>query len=438
MSDGSSLTLVWWSGVVFFLMALTYLSSVEASISNLSQVARKVLAEREGGNDEILNAISEDKFRILIPLHLGIQISSITLAILTTTLVVQASVPQPVLVAFLIMTAVVLLFRQLIPRLLVRRNPEKKLVLLLPIFRKIYRLLHSIALPISGTLNFLKRREPLEEVEARGEEETRDEEIQAFLDVGQEEGILEAEDSPLIQSVVEFGDKLVKDVMTSRSAMVAIDETATVDELRRIMVSSRHSRVPVYRGQMDHVVGITYVRHLLAYLERGSPADPIAPLVRPAHCVPETKRISELLKELQKSAYHMAIVVDEFGGVAGLVTMEDLLEEIVGEIRDEDEIPAPDIVDEGDGRYAVRGGVGVERLEKLFDLSLGDTDYSTVAGLIVTYLGRLPRVGERFECRGLQVEVVDADTRKIHMVRLSKSVSSPSSGPACPAPGKRD
>jgi CBS domain containing-hemolysin-like protein len=255
------------------------------------------------------------------------------------------------------------------------------------------------------------------QTEAKGGD-TSGEEIQAYLEIGEDEGIIEKEDSKLIQSVVEFGDTLVKEVMTPRTKIVACDEKASLGELREIMVQNCHSRIPVYRDDPDHVVGFAYIRHLLAHYSKGRESDSIKSIVYPAFFVPETKRVSALLKELQERGDHAAIVIDEFGGVSGLVTMEDLLEEIVGEIRDEDQVKVSEIVDEGGGRYVVRGGTEIHLLEELSGRKFAGAGDATVAGLVTTFLGRVPSPGEEFEMGGLQVRILDADRKRVHRLRI--------------------
>jgi CBS domain containing-hemolysin-like protein len=192
-----------------------------------------------------------------------------------------------------------------------------------------------------------------------------------------------------------------------------------------MMIESKYSRLPVYREQLDHIEGIIYVRDLLACWAQGLADKTAVELARPTYFVPETKPIDELLREMQKAKAQMAIVIDEYGGLAGIVTLEDLIEEIVGEIEDEDE-PEPegaeaDIVDEADGRYIVRGNVEVGKLERLFEAELAADDFTTVAGLVINQLGHLPGVGETLDFRGLRFEVLEADERRVARVRIERT-----------------
>jgi CBS domain containing-hemolysin-like protein len=211
--------------------------------------------------------------------------------------------------------------------------------------------------------------------------------------------------------------------MTPRTDIIALPSTATVREARDVMVDSKYSRLPVYREQIEDVVGIIYVRDLLTYWAESREGESIEPLLRPAYFVPETKSVDELLEEMQKAHVQLALVIDEYGGLAGLLTVEDILEEIVGEIEDED-IESEDIieiVESDDGYYDVLGSTEVGKIERLFDLEIEDDDFTTIAGLVINESGRVPTPGTRLNFRGLDVEVLEADERRIGRLRLRRT-----------------
>jgi putative hemolysin len=196
-----------------------------------------------------------------------------------------------------------------------------------------------------------------------------------------------------------------------------------VREAREVMLDSKYSRLPVYRDQMDNVEGIIYVRDLLQGWSEGTEDENIRPLIRQVYFVPETKPVDELLKEMQKAHVQLAMVIDEYGGVCGLVTVEDILEEIVGEIEDEDIVGAEleEIVNAGSGQYEVLGSTEIGKIERLFDMEIEADDFTTIAGLVINESGKVPPVGERFTFRGLEVEVLEADERRIGRLRVSKA-----------------
>ncbi len=414
--------------LVYFEIAITgiclgllfYFSLVEAAFTQASPLTlRMMLERREEAPAPLFQLVLEEQLQIIIPLHLGTQLSLIIMAILTTHLSIAEWQAWGVLVSFGIMFLISFLFRQLLPRLFTQHEPERKLIALLDNFAPVYGLLRSLAVPLSSLLSLFRRIQEREGVNSPPQsQETMDEEIQAYLEIGENEGIIEEEDSKLIQSVVEFGDTLVREVMTPRTSIVACDESANLGQLKDIMVQSRHSRIPIYSGDIDHIIGIAYIRPLLAEYSRGRESDSISGLIHKAVFVPETKRVSDLLKELQESGDNAAIAIDEFGGVSGLVTMEDLLEEIVGEIRDEDQANISGAVDEGGRRYLVRGGTELHIIEELAGKRFTEQEGSTVAGLIIGHLGRVPAPGEEFDLDGIHFRILDADRKRVHRVRI--------------------
>jgi CBS domain containing-hemolysin-like protein len=399
---------------------LFLLSLVEGAVMQSSSLALRMMEER---SDEplppLLEQVLENKMEIIRPLHLGNQICLITIAILTTHLNIRTWATQGVLYSFITIFLMSLVFRQLLPQLLTQNDPEKKLIWLLRAFAPVYRVLRSLALPLSSVSRLTRRlHEEVEDGSKAEDEEPTGEEIQAYLEIGEDEGILQKEDSKLIQSVVEFGNTLVREVMTPRTNIVACEENATIAELRDVMVQHRHSRIPIFRGDMDHIAGIVYIRQLMAAYVKGKETDPISGLVNPVPFVPGTKPVSKLLSELQGSGDHAAIVIDEFGGVAGMVTIEDLIEEIIGEIRDEDQAKASEIIEEGARSFVMYGSTELSRLEELTGKKFEGLNCSTVAGLVMAYLGRVPAPGESFDMDDLRVQILDADRKRTHRIRI--------------------
>jgi putative hemolysin len=245
--------------------------------------------------------------------------------------------------------------------------------------------------------------------------------IEAFVDAATEEGIIEQEDARLIEQVMEFGETRVRDVMTPRPDVVAISASATLEELRKLMVHTKFSRVPAYDKSLDEVVGIAMSRDMLEVPERDAAQRTVRELMRPPLFVPESKFGSELLKEMQRKSQQMAIVIDEYGLMAGVVTVEDLVEEIVGEIGEEDRRPAPEVVRELGGSAVLRGSVAVNRIGEIFGVELPQVEEhsnaATVAGLLNSVAGHVPRTGEAIDFDGVRFEVLEANQRKVLRVR---------------------
>ena len=321
--------------------------------------------------------------------------------------------PFAVFVAALAVYALVL---DLVPRLLVFTGKAVILRMFLPAFGAV-RVLASPLLVLSRHL--LAREEQREE--NGGDREASDEEIETFIDEATEEGIIDEGEDELLRSVVEFGDTLVREVMTPRVNMVCIRREATIDNLKDLIIKEKYSRIPVYKDRLDNMDGIVMAKDILEYSDEKHKAQPIEALIRPVAFVPESMPVPDLLRELQKSKQKMAIVVDEHGGVSGLVTMEDVVEEIVGEIQDEYDTEEAQIVENAPLDFTVSGATEVEELEELFDVELAEDDFITVGGLITHDLGRLPHKGEVLTIKGLALEVLDVDQKKVKKIRIRKA-----------------
>lgn len=244
--------------------------------------------------------------------------------------------------------------------------------------------------------------------------------IEVLLNAGQEEGLIGEEDRKLIQSVVEFGDKTARQAMTPRPEIVAIEAGQSVEELRQLMIENEFSRLPVYEGTIDNVVGYVHSRNTLEIDEEQRRNTPVRKLMRPVPLVPETKPIHQLLREMQEQNVHMAIVVDEYGQTAGLATMEDLMEEIVGEIRDESE-PELDVVEQPDHSFIAGGNVDLDRLEELVDFRPDEEfETTTIGGLVTEQLGHVPAPGAKIQLDGIEIEVLTADERRVNRVRVRR------------------
>ncbi len=301
----------------------------------------------------------------------------------------------------------------IIPRLISSRHRDRILASFLPSFRVPYVLAKPL-LWISKVKTFAKE-------EDEEEREASEEEIQALIDEAKEEGIIEKEEGVLLKSVVEFGDTIAKEIMTPRVDMICIRKDSNIGELRELVIKEKHSRIPVYKDRVDNIEGIILAKDLLEFSDERHKTDSIEGLIRPVHFIPWSMNVSELLKELQKRREKLAIVVDEHGGVFGLVTVEDLVEEIVGEIQDEYDSEEVQFIEQGPLDYIVLGDAEVEDLEDLFDLDLAEDAYVTVSGLITHSLGRLPDKGEKIELKGLSLEIIDVDRKRIKKLRIKKA-----------------
>jgi putative hemolysin len=298
------------------------------------------------------------------------------------------------------------------------RDPEKIVARLLPLVSAASWLLFPIAYLIR---RIFAARVPSPDKPA----EATEQEVRAYIDVGRQEGILEKEEEKLLMSIVDFGDTRVREVMTPRTDIVWIDVAASLTVLFDLFVESKYSRIPVVRGSIDTVVGIVNVKDALQAIRAGANRS-IADVMREAYFVPDTKKVSELLREFQRRHLWMAIVVDEYGGVSGIVTVEDLLEEIVGEISDEHEDEREPVSRVGENAYSVSGKANIEVIRDLFARGPEAEEFTTVGGFLATRLGHIPKPGETHRESDLRFTVEEADRRRVYRVRIDPEVSVPS------------
>ena len=413
---------------ILLLFVLSLLATVDMAFSQLSDVGlRRLITDAEerptARSTIFLREVFENRRRFSFTLSAAIQILLVAVAVLITSISLQTLFEHSVRARRsgngLVLAGV---FRQLIPLLLSHRNPEATLLFLLPLVRPFFRVMAFAADPFHSWFDKSRRKELLLENGEEEDEQDGTDDIQALIDVGEAEGILEEEEGELIHSIIEFGDTRVGEVMTPRPDIVAVPTTSTVREARDLIIESKYSRLPVYRDQIDNVEGFIYVRDLLQCWADDKENQSIASLVRPVYFVPETKAVAELLEEMQKAHVQLSMVIDEYGGVAGLVTVEDILEEIVGEIEDEDiGGDEEEIVAGSDGVYEVLGSTEIGKIERLFDMEIEADDFTTIAGLVINESGKVPRSGELLAFRGLEVEVLEADERRIGRLRVRRA-----------------
>jgi CBS domain containing-hemolysin-like protein len=318
--------------------------------------------------------------------------------------------------------ALMLFACHLVPQLLYRKTSGYWLLPLAPWIR----FLMLISAPAAGLLNFLFSLSELSEPEEEKQEmPTPSEHMEALIEASHEEGLIEDDEKKLLQSAASFGDKTVREVMTPRPNIVAIQAHRTLEDLRGLVVKEQYSRIPVYEKTIDEVCGFVHVRDMFEVSESDRPKRVVRELVRILRIVPETKPVDDLLREMQKDGAHMSVVVDEYGNTAGLVTMEDLVEQIVGEIHDEHD-PERDIHKLPDGGYVLSGNFEVDRLEDLVGYAPDEeTESTTVGGLVTEWLGRVPSKGESGSRDGVCIEVLSSSDLRVEQVKVSRSDQAP-------------
>lgn len=401
---------VWGVGLGAPLMVLLVLSS--ALVERSGPIRLRHWAEEAGGNLRQLFVAPRqfESFRLLLALlaRLLPLLLWLVLAELLGRTMARPWLPAAATVAFLITAT------ELLSRFLVELHTEAALRRLTPLLGVLrWALLPLILL---GSLLVPDSRDTAEEPE----DEVSEDELEAFIDVGRREGILEEGEGELLQSIVDFGDTQAKSVMTPRVEIVCASIEASFEQLTELFFESKHSRLPLYREAIDEIVGVLHIRDLFE-ASRGDPAEfDAAPLTKPPHFVPESKPLDDLLRELQNRSLQMAIVVDEYGGVAGLVTMEDLLEEIVGEIQDEHEKDLIEPQPLESGGWRLEGRTDLYQLESLLGVDLSDLPYETVSGLVCGELGYVPRSGVHYSTHGLRFTIEEADDRRVIQLSVAE------------------
>jgi CBS domain containing-hemolysin-like protein len=412
--------------LLLFLLAVlaVYIGIIETAFSALMRLSLRLMAER-GGRDDRLGFYLEDPIRLFLParLLLGLIFSLATVFI---ALLTGRTASAPAIGMLLVFVAIfILVCEHVIPVFIVRRNPERVLEILLPPFDAIARVVRPLTNALTRLITAEARRERGDANGEVGEGDITDTTpaTAAANDGDGEQGLIEEEGRKLLQSIVDFGDTLVREVMTPRPDMVAVASDATLAEVKALFQEQEYSRIPVYGENLDHILGWLYVKDLIRLKDANEAAvlaRDLPTLIRPATFVPETKRVAELLKEFQQKQTQLAIVVDEYGGTAGLATIEDLLEEIVGEIRDEYDVETEPVTEEPDGALVFSGKVNFDQVRERLDVDVEPEGFETVGGYVLTRVGRVPAPGERFDLDGMQVEVVEAERRRIHRVRFRR------------------
>lgn len=336
--------------------------------------------------------------------------------------------------AVLVVFGAIALADQLIPFMLVAQHDEPEVILVrwLPFLRFCVFVALPLTFPILISTTIARLLETPEEKQTAPSPQ---EELQELIQAGERAGRIEKSEGKLLQAVMDFAGKVVREVMTPRPEIAALEINASTEDLRKLFGERRQSRFPVYSGDLDHIEGIVNVQSLTELSPEQQPSATLRSLLQPVPFVPETKLIRELLKELQQSTTQMVIVLDEYGSVSGVVTIEDLVEEIVGEIRDTVEPHAHDIVKESADTYLVAGHTELSQVADQLHVALEGRDYSTVAGLMLAELGHVPLAGQKVEKNGVTFVVLEASQRTVLKVRMKLPSTDPAAAPAHAEPG---
>jgi len=411
-------------GLLFVLILCSAFFS--ASETALFAANRVVLRQRRAQGDRraaTANALLSQASELLTTLLAGNTLSNVGVSVVATSIAFSLMGRGGEWAAFLATALVLLIIAEIAPKTLAARYADRLVLIvagpisaLMRIFTPLIRVLSLVATalvrPFGGHIT---PRAPL----------VTQEQLRFLVQVGEEEGVIEQEEREMIHSVFEFGDTVVREVMRPRVDISAVPADATLNRALALMTERGHSRLPVYEGTIDHVLGVVYMRDLIPALRHGRLDQPVSELKRPPFFVPESKKVDELFKEMQQKKVSMAIVLDEYGGTAGLVTVEDLLEEIVGEIQDEYDLEEKPIQLVDDRTAVVNARIHLDEVSELLGVRLPQDEVDTVAGLVYSLFGRVPAPGERIELPGIELRVEKTLGQRITRVRITRTTPAP-------------
>ncbi len=414
MSSSETLMLL---AVVGLIMTAAFLAMAETSLTRTSRVkALTLVEEKRRGANALLNLVEHPE-QFLNPILLLVLLCHLVAATLVGILAKDLFGALGVAVAAAGEVVVIFVLAEALPKTYAVQHADRASLLVAPVVSLIVRIpgVRLLSRALIGLSNVL--------IPGRGLEKgpfVSEEELLAMADVAVEEDVIEREERQLIHSIIEFGDTVVREVMVPRPDMVAVEARASVNDALELVMSAGYSRIPVYEQGIDDIAGILYAKDLMRAIREGRAEEPVRDLTRPARFVPETKRVAELMPEMQKSKTHMAVVVDEHGGTAGIVTLEDLLEELVGEIVDEYDVEEAPVEPLPDGGVRVSARMPIDELNELVDAEFPEGDYDTVGGLVYFLLGHVPAEGETVDHNGHRLHAEKVQGRRIGRVRVSK------------------
>lgn len=410
-----------WLIVALLLLLSAFFSGSETALFAANKLRIRHLHEEGNRRAGVVRRLLEEPGRVLTALLVGNNIVNVAASVLATAILVQLfGASRGPLYSLLIMTVLLLIVGEITPKtfaakyadrvaLLVGRLVHAVTVVLSPVIWLLSRISNLIVRPLGGRVNLAS---PL----------VTEEEIRLLVKMGEEAGVVEEAERQMIHSIFEFGDTVVREVMVPRIDIVCVEDTTTLDGLLRVILEKGYSRLPVYHETIDQIVGVVYVKDLLSHLKAAHYALPVREVMRPAYFIPESKRLDDLFKEMRRKRQPMATVVDEYGGTAGLVTIEDLLEEIVGPILDEYDVEEKLFEAVNENVAVIDGRMSIEEVNELMSLELPVGEVDTISGYVYSLLGHMPAAGESVTAGDVEIVVEKVEGHRIARVRISKRV----------------
>jgi magnesium and cobalt exporter, CNNM family len=408
-------TWLWVLAFVFVLLG-SLMAMAEASLTRMTRVRALSLEEEGRRNAALLVRLETDPPRFLNSVYLTVMIVQNGSAILVAILAESAFGSLGVTIASIVFTLLYFVLVEAMSKTFAILHSDRVALALTPL---VFFLGRALAWPTRALIGLANVLLPGKGIKAGPFVSEGD--IRSMAEVGSEEGSIEEEEKELIHSIFEFGDTIVREVMVPRPDIICIEEDKTLRDVQALVLTHGTSRIPVYREDLDDVVGIVFAKDVLKALHQGKRDMPLPELVRPARYVPESKKVGILLREMQQEKFHMALVTDEYGSVTGLVALEDLLEELVGEITDEYDLEEPEIERVDDGCYRVSGKASIDDVNEELDAELPDEEWDTIAGLVLDLFGRIPDEGEEVTFEGLVFRAEKVIGRRIATVLVTRT-----------------
>ena len=418
MDTDGSITQLIFLAVLIFLSAL--FSSAETAFLSTNKIRLRNLQEEGEKKADLVLFMLDNQNKLISALLVGNNIVNIGSSALATKMATEAFGNAGVGIATGIMTLLVLVFGEVIPKNLAAAHAETWAMFIAPFIRLVSFVLTPVVFLLTKLSDFVVHFSKSDDEE---DPTITEDEFKILVNVGQEEGVLDESESEMINSIFEFDETVVKAIMVPRIDIVAVDVEDSINEALRIIVDGGHSRIPAYEESIDNIVGILYAKNIFAHLDADFDTMKVKELLRPAYYIPETKKVSDLLNELRLKKVHMAIILDEYGGTNGLVTIEDLIEEIIGDIQDEYDVEDDLIVMHGEDHLVADARAPIGDVEDAFDVELDeeileDSEADTIGGLAFEHLGGIPAVGDEVTVGRFLIRIVDVSGRRISKVEI--------------------
>ena len=408
--------MIWlWVAVVALVVVGSLLAIAEASLTRISRVRALALQEEKRRNADLLVRLAEQPAKSLNPIYLAVMFAQNGSAILVAILVERDFGSLGITLLSVAFTLLYFVLVEAMSKTFGVLHSDRMALVLAPMVWGLGRVLALPTRALIGLANVLLPGKGLKQGPFVSEEE-----IRSMAEVGHEEGVIEKDEKELIHSVFEFGDTIVREVMVPRPDVVAVEDDRALRDVEALVLRHGFSRIPVIHDDLDETIGLVYAKDVLKAIHQGRQDMPLRDVVRPAHYVPESKKVSELLKEMQRQKFHIAMVTDEYGSVSGLVTLEDLLEELVGEIADEYDREEPTMEPVQDGIFRVSGKVPIDDVEELLEVELPHEEWDTVGGLVLGLLGAIPAEGQEVRFGDIVFTAERVQGRRIAKILITR------------------